>query len=81
MFLLPAELISSSILRGCWLNNYLGGRQVLDRNLARIRSLWRHYSNTRALQSPIFSCFREFRRSCKLLSRGDDIFGGVALFC
>lgn len=81
MLLLPAELISSSILRGRWLNNNLGGRQVLDRYLARVRSLSRHYFDTRALQSPIFSCFGEFRRSCELLSRGEDIFGGVALLC
>lgn len=81
MLLLSTEHISSGILRGCWLSNYLGGRLILDRNLGGICSLSRHHFNTRALQSPIFSCFREIRRSWKLLSKSDVIFGGVALFC
>lgn len=59
MLLLPTELIASSILRGWWLASSLRGRQILDRNLAGICSLSRHYFNNRAPQSPNFLFFGE----------------------
>lgn len=67
MLLLPTELIAAGILRGCyWLSSYLGGIQILDRNLAGICSS-RHPFDTRALQPPDFSYFRDS--------------GGVGNFC